>query len=334
MQREATAMTITERIDFVTKIPDEYMNPVLPAPPSVKIELSPRCNYRCGFCALRTRKRQPRKDMSLELFDDMVGQMRAAGVQEIGLFYLGESFSNPELLEKACEIAKVKHKFPYVFLTSNASLATPDKVEPLMYHGLDSLKWSVNAADEDQFKEVMGVKVQLMRKALANIKSAWNVRNTYGYKTRLYASSILFDGIQRDKMEELLNEQIRPYVDQAYYLPLYGMAMRSEAVRAAIGYTPTHGNAGRVDPDTGLPNREPLPCWSVFREGHVRYDGHMSACCFGSDERFDIGDLTKQSFMDAWNSPKMQEIRSAQVRTKTEGASALAGTMCDVCVAY
>ena len=48
--------TITERIDNVTKIPPAYLKAELPAPKSVKIEISPRCNYRCGFCALRNRE--------------------------------------------------------------------------------------------------------------------------------------------------------------------------------------------------------------------------------------------------------------------------------------
>ena len=44
---------ITERIDNITRIPPEYQKAVLPAPKSVKIEISPRCNYRCGFCPVR-----------------------------------------------------------------------------------------------------------------------------------------------------------------------------------------------------------------------------------------------------------------------------------------
>ena len=37
---------ITERIDNVTKIPPKYLQAAQPAPKSVKIEISPRCNYR------------------------------------------------------------------------------------------------------------------------------------------------------------------------------------------------------------------------------------------------------------------------------------------------
>ena len=45
---------------------------------------------------------------------------------------------------------------PYVFLTSNASMAFPEAVEACMKAGLDSLKWSMNAADEEQFEKIMG----------------------------------------------------------------------------------------------------------------------------------------------------------------------------------
>jgi len=59
--------TITVRIDRITKIPDDYLKEILPAPKSVKIELSPVCNYRCGFCALTQRKKQPKMSECMEL---------------------------------------------------------------------------------------------------------------------------------------------------------------------------------------------------------------------------------------------------------------------------
>lgn len=327
-------MTITQRIDAITGISPLYLRETPPAPKSVKIELSGRCNYACHFCALRTRERQPTQDMDFALFRRITREMREAGVEEIGLFYLGESFTNPQLLAAACDHVKNALGFPYVFLTSNASLAGPAVVGRLMQAGLDSLKWSVNAADAGQFVRLMGVKPALFRDALRNIRLAHEVRGNGGYRTGLYASSIRYDGAQQEKMEALLAEHVLPYVDEHYWLPLYSMAMRSAEFKAKLGYTPTHGNSGRYDPKTGLPTRSPLPCWSVFTEGHVRVDGHMSACCFGSDERFDVGDLTRESFMEAWNSRAMRAIRAAQLRTREEGPAALKDTICDVCVAY
>ena len=325
---------ITEKIDTVTCIPSEYWGEKIPAPRSVKIELCGRCNLRCKFCGLPGREKQPTVDMDFDKFKDWTRQMREAGVQEIGLFYLGESFMNVELLERAIRYLKGELAFPYVFITTNGTLATPQAVERCMDAGLDSLKWSVNSSDAEQFESVTGTKAKLFRRALANIAAAKEARDQGGYKCGLYASSIRYDGEQLVRMEKLLDEYVRPYVDEHYWLPLYGMAMRQEEMKAKFGYVPMHGNPGRIDVATGLPLRSGLPCWCVFTEGHVRVDGHMSACGFGADDKFDVGDLNTDSFMDIWNNALFRSVRAAHLRTETEGACALKGTMCEVCIVY
>lgn len=316
-------MSITDRIDAVTLIPPERRKAVAPAPKAVKIEISPRCNYRCGFCALRTREVQPKWDMDFDLFKRITTQMRKAGVEEIGLFYLGESFMNPRLLVDCCRWVKRDLRFPYVFLTSNASMAFSEAVEALMKEGLDSLKWSVNAADEQQFEKIMGVSGRLFGHALNNIQAAWEVRKRGGYKTGLYASSIRYDDAQRVKMERLLADRVLPYVDQHYWLPLYSMGAFATQREEELGYRPTAGNQGRL----GV-LREPLPCWSAFTEGHVTAEGKLSACCFDANANWTMGDLTRQSFMEAWNSTVFTQLREAHLRKDVHG------TPCESCVAY
>ena len=315
--------TITDRIDATTRIPSQYLKAAPPAPRSVKIEVSPRCNYRCGFCALRTREVQPKWDMDFGLFQRITREMRDAGVEEIGVFYLGESFMNPRLLVDCIAYLKRDIGMPYVFLTSNASMSFPEAVEECMKAGLDSLKWSVNAADERQFEKIMGVSRRLFRRALDNIKSAWDVRARGGYQTGLYASSIKYDGAQQEKMEQLLTERVRPYVDQHYWLPLYSMGAFATKREQDLGYRPTAGNQGRIEA-----LREPLPCWSAFTEGHVTADGKLSACCFDATANWTMGDLTRQSFMDAWNSKPFVALRAAHLRKD------VCGTVCEKCVAY
>ena len=315
--------TITERIDNVTRIPPDYLKAELPAPKSVKIEISPRCNYRCGFCALRTREVQPKWDMDFGLFKRVTREMREAGVQEIGVFYLGESFMNPRLLVDCIRYLKREIAMPYVFLTSNASMSFPEAVEECMTAGLDSLKWSVNASDEAQFERIMGVSGRLFRRALENIKAAAEVRARGGYKTGLYASSIRYNGEQQQKMEQLLSDRIRPYADQHYWLPLYSMGAFATQREEELGYRPTAGNQGRLGA-----LREPLPCWSAFTEGHVTAEGRLSACCFDATANWTMGDLNQVSFMDAWNSKSFVALRAAHLKKD------VSGTVCEKCVAY
>ena len=316
---------ITQRIDAITAIPEAYRRPDPPAPRSVKIELTGRCNYRCSFCALRSRPSQPAGDMDFKLFQRLVQEMREAGVEEIGLFFLGESFMAKSLLCNA--IFYLKHQManpmPYVFLTTNGSLADPGTVDDCMAAGLDSLKWSVNAADAEQFAQIMQVKPALWDQSLKNLRWAREVRDANKYATRIYASSIKYDGEQHEKMEKLLTERVRPYVDEHYWLPLYSMGAVATQREEELGYRPIAGNQGRIGA-----LREPLPCWSVFTEGHVTSSGMLSACCFDADGRFAMADLNVVSFMDGWHSPFFQELRAQHLKKD------VSGTVCEGCIAY
>jgi MoaA/NifB/PqqE/SkfB family radical SAM enzyme len=303
----------------VTLIPERYLAARLPAPRSVKIELTSQCNYRCGFCAHRLRMKS-RGEMDRAFYERIVGEMADAGVEELGVFYIGESFMCPWLPE-AIAFAK-RRGIRYVFLTTNGSLATPERVDACMSAGLDSLKFSMNNADEEQFRQIAAVKPKLFRDSVENLKRARAVRDAGGYRCGLYASSIQYDGEQQVRMQELVDE-IRPYVDEHYWLPLYSMGSLTTQREEELGYRPIAGNQGRVGA-----LREPLPCWSAFTEGHITHDGKLSACCFDAGDKWVMANLNGASFMQGWNSPAFVKLREAHLRKDVKG------TICESCVAY
>lgn len=317
MIRPAPIGKITQRIDGITRIPPNYRRQAPPVPRSVKIELTARCDFNCFFCATAKRLRH-KADIDREFYERIVREMHQAGVEELGVFYLGESFLCPWLPE-AIHYAKREVGFPYVFLTTNGRLATPERVAACMEAGLDSLKFSFNNADAEQFAAVTQVKGQDFYRVVDNIKSARRVRDEGGYRCGLYASSIRYDGEQLVRMEAAVQE-ILPFVDEHYWLPLYGQA----GLTAGEGGTvPVAGNPGRLDA-----MRDPIPCWAIFTEGHITYDGRLSACCFDHDGRFTMGNLNNASFVDAWQSAPFAALRQAHLNGQ------VCGTVCEGCIAY
>jgi MoaA/NifB/PqqE/SkfB family radical SAM enzyme len=297
---------------------------VPPAPKAVKIELTGRCNYRCSFCNLTNRKHQPKKetDMCLDFFKDITRQMREHGVEEIGVFYVGESFYVPELLADAIRYLKRELKFPYVFCTTNGSLASERSLHAVMDAGLDSLKFSITSTFEE-FEETVGVKLKMYKQALANLKTAHEIRARCKYKTKLYASSIEYDDEQAKKMEVLLDEYVRPYVDEHYYLPLYTFGSGAIERELELEWKPTPGNTGRVGGQVA-----PLPCWCAFTEGHVRHDGSVSFCGFGSDDTFDVANLHDDTWENIWENDYFAKIRAAHLKKD------VTGTVCETCAMY
>ena len=315
--------SITAHIDATTLIPDSCRTNAPPAPKSVKIELGGNaCNYACSFCTLRHRPQSYPNPMDWKLFTRIATEMYEAGVKEIGLFYINEPFYHSHVLVKGIEFCK-KLGFEYVFITTNGSLAKPEVMEQAFKAGLDSVKFSVNFYDTEQFQRITGRPSVNYIRALANLKSARVVRDQGGYDCGIYASYIQFDGSQAGLMESVLDEHVRPYVDECYALPLYSFG---GGEISGVG-KPTAGNQGRIGA-----LRDGLPCWSLW-EGHIRAspDGkkaYLSACCFGSDDRFDVADLTQVSFMDAWHSEKFQDLRAAHLCKDVKG------TVCEKCLAF
>lgn len=307
-------MSITKRIDAVTGITSDYRKTRCPAPRSVKIELTATCNYACKFCVKSIRPDDGEMDRGF--YSQILRDLKDCGVEEIGLFYIGESFTCkwlPEAIKEAKDLG-----FPYVFLTTNGSAATPKRVRECMEAGLDSLKFSLNFHSPQQLAEVAQVSGKFWQKAIDNLKAACAIRDE-GYKCKVYASSIAFNGAQGEAMRAVIDE-VKPLLDEHYFLPLYGMS----GAAINIGWKPRPGNPGRLDN-----MRDPLPCWAAFTEAHITKDGKLAACCFGSgiDGDLIMADLMEVDFMTGWNSKAFQRLREAHLNEDVRG------TACEGCAA-
>lgn len=310
---------ITERVDAITGIDGHRRGAAPPCPKSCKIELTARCNFKCSFCATADKLRV-KGDMDWDFYLKLLKDLRRAGVEEIGVFYLGESFIL-DWLPDAIQAAK-DEGFPYIFITTNGSLADPERVTACMEAGLNSIKFSLNYADERQFTDIAGVKGSIYRDIIDNIKTTVAARDAGNHDCGVYASYINYDGEQGARMKKVIAE-VEPLLDQVYSLPLYSQANLVSVAGNKRGWAIKGGNPGRFGN-----MREPVPCWSLFTEARVTHDGHLSACCFDHDGRFHMGDLNEIPFMDAWTSEKFQNLRRAHL------SGDVRETVCKACVSY
>ena len=109
---------ITDRIDAITQLPEDRRQARLPAPRSVKIELTARCNFQCGCCANRMRVKE-QTDMDRATFERLALEMRAAGVEELGMF--DRRVHALPVAPRGDRLREERRWLPYVFLTTNGS---------------------------------------------------------------------------------------------------------------------------------------------------------------------------------------------------------------------
>jgi len=304
--------SIPEKVDDHTHVPKERFVLYPPFPDAIKIEITGRCNYKCSFCA-QSKNLRSIGDMDRNFLYRILWEAKSIGVKEIGLFLLGESFlvkDLPEYIKYAKEVVGIE----YVFITTNGYLCTPDRLIPVIKAGLDSLKFSMNAGEKERYKKMHGV--DGFNKVINNIK--W----LHGYlkennitSLRTCVSSIFTEELKEEL--DKLKEEISPYVDDHYYLPLYNQAGHV----GGEDYTKIIGNPGRLD------NMVPsIPCWALFNGAKITWDGWLTACYFDHDNRFNIADLNKVSLMEAWHHPKIVEARKNHLENNFENS------ICSHCV--
>lgn len=324
--------SITRHIDKATLVNPSRVNPdgsvEAGTIEGVKFELDNICNLNCVMCGRDAS--EPSQKMEWKLFTRMTREMKEFGVQSLGPFFGNEPFLNIKRLVKAISYLKKELKVPRVFITTNGTACSKKNVELCLLAGLDSLKWSVNWANREQFGKITRRSPFLFDMLLRNIKDAYEAREQlyqqHNISCGLFASSIKFHDEQTALMKPFLEEHIFPYVDEWYCLPTFQMGGEEtiNRIRAEGFDKPIAGNVGRVGAE-----RPVLPCWTVINSSHVRWNGDVIACCFPAPRKDMImGNLHQKSFEEIINGAPYRALRMAHMRQD------VTGTACANCLAY
>jgi MoaA/NifB/PqqE/SkfB family radical SAM enzyme len=300
---------ISERVEQTVNIPEKYLSVTPPIPNSVKIEITSRCDLKCYFCAVAYKQRI-KGHINKDFLYKLLNEIKEAGVKEVGLFWLGEPFLNNDLPNYITYAKKIG--IPYVFITTNGRLTSKNKLKRAFDSGLDSIKFSINARNKEDFKNTCGV--DAFDQVIKHIQSAKKVRGK-STKPTIFASTVFDPRRESDYWET--DALISSSVDEHYKLRLYGDKTFGIDEGRTIEY---HGHNRTMS--------DMLPCWSLFSLPHISYDGFMSACFCDFNPDLFIADLKKMSFTEAWHSRKFMKLREKHLKKDIQGTS------CQNCIAY
>ena len=257
---------LTDRLKVTSTIGNEYLSATPPPPKNVQVELTSRCNFRCNYCTLPNRSGKP-SNADYNQLEQTLLQLRRIGVEAVGLFYLGESFL-VSWLSEAIKMAKKQFQFPHVYITTNGVFANEQKIDDCMDAGLDSIKFSLNYCNEEQFFEKTRANPSHFQLIQQHIKLAWNVRESNNYGCNISASSIKYDEGQVLRMESVIAD-VENYVDEHYWLPLNTQNEFYHDREYIVG------NPGRL---SSTMEKKALPCWFLFTESRISFDQKVSFC--------------------------------------------------------
>lgn len=274
---------------------------------TLRLELTNICNHKCVFCphSMQMRKKGYMND---HLAKRLLTEAYELGVRRVALFMNGEPFL-VKGLEDYIRYSK-KLGYEYVFITTNASYATEDRIISVMNAGIDSIKFSINAGTSESYYKIHGE--DGYERAMTRLKFADEYRKKNKIHCRLLTGFVVTD-LTIPEMDRQYNRVVSMVDDVLFFKPdNFGGYMVEKyheyLTKPIITDLPFYD----------YPDKK-TPCSLLFNSVNVTYEGYLTLCCSEALNMMVVCDLNKMSLGEAWQSEKMKEIRRKHIENQLEG---------------
>jgi MoaA/NifB/PqqE/SkfB family radical SAM enzyme len=310
-------------------------SPTPSLPDELYVEVTNRCNSRCQTCIRTFKTLEPTRDLTLDEFRSIVGQLPA--LRRAVLHGVGEPLLNPELVAMLGHL-KQRPNPPYTLFNSNALALTPSRQAALIDSGLDELRVSIDAAHAELYRRIRGVDgfervvsnvaalarraaregagpqlslwFTAMRSNLADLPCLVRLAHRLGVG-EVYVQRLVFHGQGLAQQEQSLFRAMQA-AEQV-------LLEQAEGLAQALGVR--FRASGSVSPRESLlsSDHDPRP-WSHCRRPwtliYVSAHGNLLPCCFSpfSTRNYPgliLGNAFRQPLAEIWNGAAYRSFRTA-----------------------
>ena len=279
-------------------------------PDNAIIELSNACNHFCVFC---NNPRMKRKINTLDkkTFSRFIVEGHKLGINEVGLYATGEPFLTKDInwYIKKCKDAGIER----IYVTSNGSLASLDKVKEAYKCGLNSIKYSINAATRKNYKIIHGK--DDFEKVKKNVENVFNWINKNNIKLQLLAS-FTYTKITENEIP-LYKKVFGNFFEDIMFFPASSQGGRINNIIEQIS---NHNLLRSED--------EIEPCEMLWNRVHLTCEGFLTACCI--DYELDLVYAkfkeNKEELNNLWNNSIIKKLRKKHIEKKLDN------TVCKNCL--
>lgn len=299
-------------MSYKDDVAQRYQKEQLPLVPdlancTLRLELTNICNHTCVFCPHSMQMRK-KGYMDKVLAKRLLCEAYELGVRRVALFMNGEPFM-AKGLEEYIRYSK-ELGYEYVFITTNASFATEERIMSVMDAGIDSIKFSINAGTPESYLKIHGE--DGYEKAMARLCFANEYRKKKNIPCRLLAGFVVTDLTIPEMQQQY--DRVAPLVDDILFFKPDNFG----------GYMVERYKEYLTKPImTDLPFYDYpdkcTPCSLLFNSVNITYEGYLTLCCSEALNMMVTCDLNTMTLADAWSSDIMKGIRRKHLENQLEG---------------
>ncbi|MDR0581234.1 MAG: radical SAM protein [Holosporaceae bacterium] len=270
-------------------------------PKHIWIELTNICNSRCLFCAHRKMSRK-RSEINPNLYKRILQEAAREGVKKIGLFANGEPFISKNLAEYI-RLAK-NIGIEYVYITTNGTLATKERLIEVIESGLDSIKFSINAGSEETYELVHGISG--FNKVKENIRFLYDYRG----KTKKIFNIFITFVVTKYTEDELdkFEKEFSVFADGI----LFVKAERQSCCFSFDEFERFRCKGLNKDVFEDKSSYDKI-CRYPFMKLLVSCEGYLTPCGNDFQNSLAVADLNKISLKEAWNCDTLKKLRKVHI---------------------
>ena len=285
-----------------------------PFPKNALIELTNACNHACVFCKNSHQLRKPTY-LSFETYSLFIKQAVKLGLEEVGLYATGEPFMLKNI-EKYILFAK-KNGVKRVYCTTNGVLAEISKVKKCFNAGLDSIKFSINASNKEDYKIIHGK--DDFDKVIKNLKEIYNWKKENKLSLQILGSCVVVPSMPHTKKEHF--RIFNKYFDDSMYVESTSQGGQK------FDYPLPENDLKKIFTSLDEVDEKDLkPCWMVFNRYHLTAEGYLTACCVDYNLNLVFSDINKENLIESWHNNLIKKLREKHIQKKLDN------TICHSCL--
>jgi radical SAM protein with 4Fe4S-binding SPASM domain len=284
---------VYDNIEFTTVLQHKKNLPEFPY--LVDVELTNNCNLKCIFCGQQAMTRE-KGFLSDETFKKVIDECSLYKTP-IRFIRFGEPFLHVKIIN-FCKY--VKSKGLPLHITTNGLLIKEDQMKSLMELGLDSIIFSFQGANKEQY-EIMRQNNQY-DKLKANILRLVKLRGDK-LKPFIHISSTVTNESKKD-----INDFVDYWVNIVDEVGI-GNTNLSQLSAHQIKSFESIGKLELLKKQETI-KKEYAPCTEVYQKLSVDWDGKVTCCCGDFNNLLTVGNVSDTTLHDIWNnSNKLKTFR-------------------------
>lgn len=289
-----------------------------PLPRSLTLELNNTCNQKCIFCSYHSEYAPQQHKAAIIPYEKVIeildeSKRLGIGEKEVGFCVSGEVFLYKDLA-KVIKHAK-KLGFQYTFITSNGSIATPERMKELIDAGIDSIRISINAADRETYMKIHGR--DDFDKVCDNVRFMHEYIRNNSLKVATSISCVLTK--KTAHIQEEVKKLFGQYVDDIMFIPV---------ILNRMGDLPEFKEEYQIVDDSRMEINQNFVCPVLFDAMYIDANMHVVPCCdacFGDCCFYDLNE--NMDLEKAWLSEGYKRYRNIFLKGEDDK-----GTICEDCV--